>query len=79
MPYESLDEFDKLKTNPPFPDVVNDELENEIARGKRGVFNAFKKTSNKMDQTIRDTPEEFPPNSKFTGFNILNDFGEDSK
>lgn len=76
LPYESLDEFDKLKSNPPFPTNFNDESEDENSRDKRdnkAMFSNEGGNLNKMDETIRDTPEEFPENSKFHGFHVLND------
>lgn len=83
LPYESLDEFDKLKSNPPFPTDFNDETENEIARRKRsnskGLFSKKNKKNNKMDETIRDTPVDVQDNSKFHGFNVLNDLARDEE
>lgn len=77
LPYESLDEFDKLKINPAFPTDFNDESENEIEREKRetkkGLFGSVfpsKKNKNKMDENIRDAPVDNP---KFHGTNIMND------
>lgn len=80
LPYESLDEFDTLKSNPPFPTDFNDELDNEVRREKRGYSKSLlsqvfqKKNHNKMDEKIRD--DESPDNSKFHGFNVLNDLEE---
>lgn len=74
LPYESLDEFDKLRSNPPFPTDFNDETDNEINRDKRdnkGLLSHIfpTKNQNKMDETIRDTAD----NSNFHGFHVLSD------
>lgn len=69
-----------MKSNPAFPTDFNDETEDEIPREKRGnKFGLFSnlfpiKNSNKMDELIRDTPEENPENSKFHKLNVLSDF-----
>lgn len=79
LPYETLAELDALEANPPFPAITSDEAdeENEIERKKRedkmSLLSALKpkrKNKNKMDEKIRDTPEE---NSKFHGSFVLND------
>lgn len=79
----SLEEFDKLTHNKPFPTDFNagPEDENEISRKKRNVDSKQKhflnllrpnkkRNKNKMDEKIRDTPEE---NSKFHGLHVLNE------
>lgn len=79
LPYENLDEFEKLRNNPPFPTDFNDETEDEIQREKRGntlgLFASIypSKNNHKMDELIRDTPEQSPDNSKFHGLSVLND------
>jgi hypothetical protein len=77
LPYEPLEEFEKLRQNPPFPIDFNDETDNEISRDKRdteksllsSLFSNKKKRKNKMDEKIRDIPES-PENSKFQGMNL---------
>ena len=82
LPYESYGKFDELKSLPPFPKVdqtVNDE---EAVREKRSVVrNKASSYSNKMDNNIKDSPmrNDFPTNSKFHGFNVLNDFQDDNE
>jgi hypothetical protein len=72
LDYENLDEFEKLRSNPPFP-VFNDESEQESLRTKRDAHkNAAnqkpnkRKRKNKMDENIREAPDS-PDNSKFNG------------
>jgi hypothetical protein len=76
LPYEPLDEFEKLRENPPFPTDFNDETDNEISREKReskkGLLTNLlenKKRKNKMDEKIRDGIES-PENPKFHGLNL---------
>jgi hypothetical protein len=76
LDHENLDEFEKLRSNPPFP-TFNDELEDESSRKKRDarkdkipkIKPSKKKRKNKMDESIRDTPDA-PENSKFNGLNL---------
>lgn len=80
LPYESFDDFDTLKSNPPFPTDFNDELDSEVGREKRDNSKTIlskifpKKNENKMDEKIRD--DESLDNSKFHGFNVLNDLND---
>lgn len=83
LPYESLEEFDKLRDNPTFPGDSNDESNDEPIREKRERFGLFsnrfgnrKNDNHKMDHLIRDTPEE---NSKFHGLSVLNDLENEEK
>lgn len=77
IPYESLDEFEKLRENPPFPTDFNDEADNEISRDKRDTKKGFlselfankNKRNIKMDEKIRDNPGA-PENSKFHGLKL---------
>lgn len=73
LEHENLEEFEKLRSNPPFP-VSDDEMDEVLIREKRDarriknekVKPIKKKRKNKMDESIRDSPD-FQDNSKFHG------------
>lgn len=81
LPYEKLDEFEKLRRNPPFPidahDEVDDDTENFISREKsfapsdKSLISLFNldKNRNKMDENIKKTSDF--ENSKFLAPNLL--------
>lgn len=82
LPYEKLEEFEKLRNNPPFPTDFNDEnfdfeKENKIDRKKREIpegkimFPLIGKKNgyHKMDEKIK----QMPTNSKFLGSQIVVD------
>ena len=79
LPYESLDEFDKLKRNPPFPTDFNDQTDNEIVREKRGnKIGSFSNylvdddnINDKLNDGLKRKPNKVPDNSKFHGSNVL--------
>ncbi|CRL00124.1 CLUMA_CG013404, isoform A [Clunio marinus] len=76
LPYETLDEFDQLKENKPFPTDFDEEFDNEIdeERKKRNVANKLwanflpnEEYQQKIDKNIKETPLV---NSKFHGINL---------